>query len=165
MKSLAKGKRQRSKPVAHKFIIQGSQVVKTQAHFPPLVCGSSSAEKRAFHNMPRTCLQELPGKQKGGILNVSDTLMNKVILLTDREKCSPHQAKQEHLRSKYKPCNRPWQARRARAARQTPHRPQYIYCWHCPWQTAARYLFSEGSRGLTGSLNCRISYNKVLPFF
>lgn len=105
----------RSRHTACKLGIQGTQVVKTQAHFPPMFCASSSAEKCAFHNMPQTCRQELPGKQKGGILNFSDTLMNKVILLTDREKCSPYQAKQELLRSKYKLCNWPWQARRAQS--------------------------------------------------
>lgn len=54
--------------------------------------------------MPRTCLQELAEKQKGGILDFHDTLTNKVMLLTEKE---------TFLGSKYKPRNRPRHAHRA----------------------------------------------------
>lgn len=76
---------------ARKLVTQGPWVIKSQAHTPPTVCGSGSAEKHAFHHMPRTCLQELPEKQKGGILDFRDTLTNKVILLKEREKRSSDQ--------------------------------------------------------------------------
>lgn len=160
----------RNRHITCKSVIQGTQAVETQAHCPPTFCGSSSAEKRAFHNMPQTRLQELPAKQKGGILNFSDTLMNKVILLTDREKCSPYQAKHELLRSKYKPCNWPWQVHRAQSRTSDAAQPLTYLLLALSladvWQISCLRRFRPLSwgRGLIGSLNCRISYNKVLPF-
>lgn len=95
----------------------GNTVVKSQAHFPPIFCGTQFCWEMSFSQHASNLSKIITWQAERWHLNFSDTLTNKVILLTDTRKDSPGEAKAELHRSNYKPGNWPWQATRASGLR------------------------------------------------
>lgn len=130
--------------------------------------GPGSAEKPARHDRPQTCLQSLLEKRRGGILNFSDTRMNKVIiLLTDTAKirqAKPRKRSDQNA-SRVSGLGRP-ALQTAAAPPGTSPAPTYLLCLLSladAWQVSRlrRFELSSRSRELIGSLDCSISYSKV----
>lgn len=129
--------------------------------------GPGSAEKPACRDRPQTCLQSLPEKQKGGILNFSDTLMNKVTLLTDTAKI--HHAKprkpSDQNASRVSGLGRPALRVVMAPLDTSPALTCLLFLLSLAdtWQTShlRRFKLSSWSRELIGFLHCGISYSKV----